>query len=278
MFVPRFGEALVIGLGTGTTAGTLSTFPWKRIDVLEISPAIVDAARRFFAGPNRNVFHDPRLHVVLDDARNHLLVHDGRYDLISMELSSVWFAGASSLYSSEYYRLVRAHLADDGVFQQWVQLHHIQVHAFATLLNTLRREFEHVALFYGGGQGVLVSSKRPLRWSRERAGRLEGEPGISETLPDDRQLETLPNDILLLDESLDRFLADAATRAGKRPEDMVSTDDNLYLEYETPRGNVLPWRAREALVAQLRTYRDADAILALEAPMPVTSANSPTPR
>src|SRR5262249_41304437 len=124
LFVRDFDHALVIGLGTGTTLGTLATYPWKRLDVVEISPAIVEAARAYFSGPNSGVLGDPRVHVTQDDARNHLLVHAGTYDLISMELSSVWFAGASSLYSSEYYGLVRSHLSDEGVFQQWVQLHH----------------------------------------------------------------------------------------------------------------------------------------------------------
>ena len=46
-------RALVIGLGTGTTLGTIAAYPWKRIDVAEISPAIVEASRRYFSGPTR---------------------------------------------------------------------------------------------------------------------------------------------------------------------------------------------------------------------------------
>jgi spermidine synthase len=263
LFVTAFDRALVIGLGTGTTLGTLATYPWRELDVVEISPAIVEAARDHFAGPNRHVLADPRVHVTLDDARNHLLVHDGRYHLISMELSSVWFAGASSLYSAEYYRLVRAHLEDDGIFQQWVQLHHVYRPVFAALVNTLRQQFEHVALFYGGGQGILVSSKRPLRWSYERARRFSVDPVMADTLPNGRPLDVLTEDILAMDDGLDRFIEDSAREAGKSARDLVSTDDNLLLEYETPRGNVLPWIAREALVATLRGYRDAAAIQAL---------------
>lgn len=264
LFVKDFGHALIIGLGTGTTLGTLATYPWKRLDVVEISPAIIAAARGYFSGPNRRVLSDPRVHVTEDDARNHLLVHDTAYDLISMELSSVWFAGASSLYSSEYYRLVRAHLTENGVFQQWVQLHHVEGPVFATLVNTLRREFPHVALFYGGGQGILVSSQRPLRWSHTRARLLSDDPTIHPTLPDGRPLPVLASDILVLDEGLDRFLADSAEEVGRPLDELVSTDDNLFLEYETPRGNVLPWDAREALVAKLRGYHSASAVAALE--------------
>jgi spermidine synthase len=264
LFVPEFRRALVIGLGTGTTLGTLTAYPWQRIDLLEISPSIVEAARTYFAGPNRDALHDPRVHLTLDDARNHLLVHEGRYDLIGMELSSVWFAGASSLYSSEYYRLVKAHLEPDGVFQQWVQMHHIYPPVFGTLVNTLRKEFEHVALFYGGGQGILVASPRPLRWSVERARRLTASfRDVEGILPNERSLDALTLDVLLTGEGLDRFIEDTARVRSLPRGELVSTDDNLYLEYETPRGNVLPWEAREALVATLRTYSDPDAVAAL---------------
>ena len=61
MFVERFDRALVIGLGTGTTLGTLAAYPWKQLDVAEISPAIVDAASRYFGVPNRGVLDDPRV-------------------------------------------------------------------------------------------------------------------------------------------------------------------------------------------------------------------------
>jgi spermidine synthase len=264
LFVTEFGNALTIGFGTGTTLGTLATYPWKRMDVLEISPSIVKASGEFFSGTNREILRDPRVHVIVDDARNHLLVHEGQYDLISMELSSVWFAGAASLYSSEYYRLVRAHLTPSGVFQQWVQLHHVYRPVLAALISTLRREFEHVALFYGGGQGILVSSKRPLRWSAERAQRFSDDPVVHPTLPDGRPLVALTNDILAIDHGLDRFLEDSAKEAEVPFSELVSTDDNLFLEYETPRGNVLPWEAREELVRLLRDYRDPAAVAALE--------------
>ena len=47
---------------------------------------------------------------------------------------------------------------------------------------------------------------------------------------------------------------------------MISTDGNLYLEYATPHGNVLPWSTREELVADLRRYRDPAAVAAMIGP------------
>lgn len=47
---------------------------------------------------------------------------------------------------------------------------------------------------------------------------------------------------------------------------MISTDENLYLEYATPHGNWLPWSAREDLVADLRRYHDESDVRAMLAP------------
>ena len=266
LFVSNFEHALVIGLGTGTTLGTLAAYPWRKIEVVEISPSIVEAARRFFRAGNLGAIDDPRVTVHHADGRNFALVDDRKYDLVSMELSSIWFAGASNLYSREFYALVRERLKPAGVFQQWVQLHHVYPRDFATVVGTLRAEFAHVALFYGGGQGILVASEEPLSASVARLGALEMRPEIRRVLPDERHLTELTGDILALDAGLDAFLTATAETAGVKRTDLVSTDHSLYLEYATPRGNVLPWATREALVRDIWRYRDDGAVNALLVP------------
>jgi spermidine synthase len=266
LFVEKFDQALVIGLGTATTLGTLTAYPWRSIDVAEISPAIVEAAGRYFEAPNRGALRDPRVALTIADGRNFLLVRKKQYDLISMELSSIWFAGAANLYSDEFYRLARTRLKEAGIFQQWVQLHHIRRRDFATIVHTLRKNFREVALFHGGGQGILVASQRPLRISRSRLAALEQRPAVIETEPNGRRLAELTDDILALGAGLDAFLERTADEVGEPLDDLVSTDENLYLEYATPRGNVLAWDARDLLVLHLSSYRDEKAIDALFVP------------
>ena len=266
IFVSKFDQSLIIGLGTGTTLGTIASYPWKKIELVEISPAIVEAADQYFRSVNNGAIHDPRLSLHLGDGRNFLLVQQQKYDLISMELSSIWFAGAASLYSQEFYRLVEQHLAERGIFQQWVQLHHVRRKDFATVVHTLRTVFPHVALFYGGGQGILVASMQPLAASEERVTELQDLPKVLAATPGHRPLMDLLSDVLVADADLDRFLADSAREAGEPLTDLVSTDGNLYLEYATPRGNILPWSAREDLVKELRRYHDPNAVAAMLSP------------
>ncbi|MEO6598676.1 MAG: fused MFS/spermidine synthase [Polyangiaceae bacterium] len=269
LFVKDYKDLLVIGLGTGTTLGTLAGYPWQKIDVAEISPSILIAARTYFEGANLGALNDPRVTIHHADGRNFLLVQEQKYDLISMELTSVWFAGAASLYSREFYGLVHERMKPGAVFQQWVQLHHVRPLDFATILNTLRHQFAHVVLFYGGGQGILVASDAPLVASQSRIDAIEQTPNVAATIPtvpSARHLIALLDDVLITGDGLDRFLSDQAAMAGEPVERIVSTDSNLYLEYATPHGNVLPWATREELVANLRRYEEPAAVAAMLRP------------
>ncbi|WP_437542821.1 fused MFS/spermidine synthase [Sorangium sp. So ce367] len=252
LFLRDTRAALVIGLGTGTTTGTIAAYPFERIDVAEISPAIVEASRRFFAGPSLRALDDPRVRLSLNDGRNELLVAaPGRYDLIAIELTSVWFAGAASLYSHEFYELARSRLTEGGVLQQWVQLHHIRRRELAVVVRTMRSAFPHVALFVGGAQGILVASGAPLVASEARLAGLDARPSLQATLAGAR-LEDLLDALVTSGDDLDRLIADAAEDGGP----ILSTDDNLYLEYATPKGNVLPYGASlDATLALLEQYR-----------------------
>lgn len=255
LFVPRFDRALVIGLGTGTTLGTIAAYPWAHIDVAEISPSIVEASRRYFTPQTLGALTDPRVALDLNDGRNVLLVASRPYDLVTIELTSVWFAGASSLYSREFYDLVRARLSAGGVLQQWVQLHHIRRRELASIVKTLRGAFPHVALFVGGEQGILVASEAPLVASAARLRELEERPALQATLSGKRMVD-LFDELYASGEDLDRFVAQAEGHGSTVP---VSTDDNLYLEYATPKGNVLNYDASLAeTLAMLGRYKTAD--------------------
>ncbi len=252
LFVKEENRALVIGLGTGTTLGTIAAYPYKHIDVAEISPAIVGAAQIFFREPSLFALDDPRVKLLLNDGRNVLLVANHPYDLVTIELTSVWFAGAASLYSHEFYELVKSRLTQGGILQQWVQLHHIRRRELATIIHTLRGVFPHVALFVGGAQGILVAGTQPLIASEARLSRLEQTPSLKAILGTSR-LSDLLAELVASQAELDRFVLETEDGA------VTSTDDNLYLEYATPKGNILDYNASlQATLELLSRYRTPD--------------------
>lgn len=87
-----------------------------------------------------------------------LLTQDKKYDLISLEITSIWFAGAASLYNKEFYELSKKRLEHNGVVQQWVQLHHMHPIDLIYILNTARSVYPYVWLYESGGQGIIIAS------------------------------------------------------------------------------------------------------------------------
>lgn len=141
-------KALVIGLGSGITLGAALAHPVGRVDVVEIEPAVVEASR-FFEPWNRAALRDPRVRLIVDDARHHLL-RDGsgeRYGVVISEPSNPWITGVSNLFTREFYRLVRERLEPDGVFCQWLHPADMSAEEFAAALAALRAEFPFVSLW-----------------------------------------------------------------------------------------------------------------------------------
>jgi spermidine synthase len=189
----------------------------------------VKAARTFFAGVNRDVFDDPRVRVRVEDGRNLLVLEDQTYDLITIELTSIWFAGAANLYNREFYAIASRRLNEGGILSQWMQLHHTSLRALASQMATARAVFAHAA-FFVTNQGLLEVSQAPLV-AHPRSP---------------RELD----DLVLADDTLDAFIDDVCALYGITRAALVSTDDNLLLEYATPRLNtwstpgvpILQWR------------------------------------
>jgi hypothetical protein len=154
-----------------------------------------------------------------------------------MEISSIWFAGAAALYNREFYQLVKRRLAPHGVLQQWVQLHHVDATDILHILSSVRAEFEHVWLYFIGGQGMIIATNSPGALPAvENVEIIDGTPALKELLG---LVGGSARDLLqarLLDPAAtDLFLGSFGMPAPF----WVSTDDNLKLEYSTPKGNVL---------------------------------------
>ncbi|MFC7336461.1 fused MFS/spermidine synthase [Haloferula chungangensis] len=114
-------SALVIGLGTGITAGSLLHYPdlEKRV-CAELLPAVVRASEEFSG--NADVAKDPRIDLRVRDGRRELLRNPESYDLITLEPPPPSAAGVVNLYSSDFYQLAAKRLNPDGLVAQWLPL------------------------------------------------------------------------------------------------------------------------------------------------------------
>ena len=175
---PQPTRALVIGLGTGSSAGWLAAVPsMARVDVVELESVVLDVARASRL-VNRDVLTAPNVHIVLGDAREALLTTTARYDVIASEPSNPYRAGIASLFTQEYYRAAANRLTDDGVFVQWVQAYDIDARTMRTVYATLESVFPQVETWQTlGADIVLVARRRPFVESAAAlTARLESEP------------------------------------------------------------------------------------------------------
>jgi spermidine synthase len=121
---PNPRSILIVGCGAGVTAGSFVVHPEVgRITLCEIEPLIPPASARFFSAENHNVVHDPRTHIVYDDARHFVLKSHEKFDIVTSDPIHPWVKGAATLYSKEYFEACRTHLNPGGLVTQWVPLY-----------------------------------------------------------------------------------------------------------------------------------------------------------
>lgn len=154
---PNPRTALVVGLGGGATAGALSRYSAVDVTVVELSDTVVRASH-FFRNINFDVLQRPNVHLRVDDGRNFLALTRQRYDVITADAIQPIRAGAASLYSAEYFQLVRHALNDGGVVVQWFDGTDAE---WRLVARTFLSVFPDATVWAGGS--LLVGTKRALR-------------------------------------------------------------------------------------------------------------------
>jgi len=172
---PHPARVANIGFGSGLTTHTLlTTGQLKRLDSIEIEPLMVEAARKGFGPRIKNVFEDPRSHIVYDDAKTFFASTREPYDLIVSEPSNPWVSGVATLFSDEFYARITQHLAADGYFVQWMQVYETNIGVVASVIKALAPHFGAYALYNTDDLDILIVATR----------------GATLRTPDDRLLQS----------------------------------------------------------------------------------------
>ena len=215
-------DALVVCLGSGMTLSAVAAHPdVEAIDCVELSPAVVRAARTWFSHANGGVLDDPRVRVVVDDGRTHLLRTERRYDVIALEPPPPYNDGVASLYSRELYALCRARLRPGGVVSQWIPYHGATLAHLRSMLATLRAEFPAVTLWelFDGREYCAVGHLDDAPVPLERLAARLGRPAVAAHLEAGgvRHLEDVLACFVMGTRGLDAFVAGARQVTDDRP-------------------------------------------------------------
>ena len=226
---PQPRTAMVLGLGTGSSAGWLAEVgSIERVDVAEIEPGILEVARRC-APVNHNVMEHPKVRVYVTDGREMLLTSRSSYDLIASAPSNPYRAGIASLYTVEFYRAVAARLAPGGMFSQWVQAYEVDTRTVRTICTTLASVFPVVEIWQTKSDDML------LVCSMEE--RVLDVPRLRRTLASEPFRAALRDvwGATDLEGFVARFVASSALTRGVAEEDRaqgwINTDDRMLVEF-----------------------------------------------
>ncbi len=245
---PNPRTVMHIGFGSGGTAYSLTQHPVERIDAVEISDAVIQAAPKL-PETNRGVLSDPRVRVYLEDARTFAKHTPRHYDLILSDLAHPTLAGQGFFYSVDYLEDCRARLAPGGFFSTWTPVHGLRLQDLKVLVRSIKHVFPYLYIWHSaGGRNefcVIHGMSEPLRIDYTSFASRMAVPGVTDDLAwiGIRRPEEALALMLYDDKAIVRWLGDG---------DLINTDDNGYLEFVAARGlRDMPVSRRAAI---LETY------------------------
>ena len=257
LLTPSARNALVVGLGSGITAGALLSHPNMQVDQVEISGAVVQAAR-FFRNYNENALKNPRMHLHITDAFDYIRSTDRKWSIIVSEPSNPWIAGISRLFALEFFQDVRNHLTKDGLLVQWIHLYEMDDAILSRVLNTLSRVFDHVTLWEcNSGDILIVASKAPINPDFNAVAKRLGVASVKKDLDRPKSGFVVSNIMQLLGSQL---LSEQRFKHYFPGDGPMNTENRLIVESMAPRAfflgsrATLPWLLDERRVMSNRNH------------------------
>lgn len=221
-------KAMVIGLASGITLGSLLTHPIEKVDCLEISPEVVEASK-FFDAVSGRPLKDPRTNLIVNDGRFHLAHTKERYDVIISEPSNPWIGGMGLLFTKEFFEQARARLEPDGIMLIWVGVYDLNLESVRMITRTFLEVFPEASLWQSipGSDYLLIGFNNRLEINYSQLQKKLEDWKIASDLErvNLRSAERIISRFMMGPEELRRFSGEGA----------IHLDDRRQLEFQVPR-------------------------------------------
>ena len=232
-------DVMMVGLGGGFTLDAITNHDEiETIDLVEINPHIIDVTKEYFSEYNNNALDDPRVNLMIDDARNHLSSNDKKYDVIISQPSNIWLSGEGGLFTQQMYEIAKDDLKKGGVFGQWMPLYEMHDHDFEIFLATFQSVFPYTNLWIVGSDAIIVGSSDPIEYDYKN---VNNHILHSSKIRSDFEMMS---DVLvthgkyrLLDQMLIPYYMNEK-QVTEYSGDTINTDDHPTLEFSTARNTI----------------------------------------
>ncbi len=219
-FKPDAKDVLILGAGAGNDASGALRYDVERVDAVEIDPGIYEIGKKYHP---EEPYSDPRVNVIIDDARAVLDQVDKKYDVVSIGLLDAHTLSSSYnnmrvdhyVYTLEAFAAMRERLKPDGILtvafearRPWIsyRLHDLLELVFGYPPAVLK--YPHGRYGFGGTVYVIGRDSTTVPTA------IEANPGLKRFA-------------LMFRERLD-FMGEPGSRV------KLTTDDWPYLYLESP--------------------------------------------
>jgi spermidine synthase len=234
-------RSLVVGLGSGMTAGCLTQH--GEVHVAELSDIVPNAARTF-SDLNHDVVRSPRARIFIEDGRTFLKARDETYDVITVDPIHPYVAGASTLYTADYFAAVRERLRPGGIASHWLPLYQLGWDDVAGVLKSFQQAFPDAMVYSTDRDAILIGNAGTELPTAARVAKRFSAPGVREDLA--RVLIDSPEQLVAL-ASLGPATIAKLTRDAR-----AITDDHTWIEFTAPSWFQHPTNDNVRKIAALR--------------------------
>lgn len=241
---------LHIGFGSGGTAYSVSRYPVENITIAEISRSIIETSSKYFPETNHGVLADPRVEVVFTDGRNKVLADQQKYDVILSDSIHPRFSGNGSLYTYEYYKILRERLNPGGLVSQWLPFYSLTPENFKMIINSFYAVFPNTSIWFPNSTiNAYVIVIGTLDAPLIDYARMEAALKRPEVSADLQEIDTatpykLLDYFLFANEQVGEFVGDVP----------MHTDDNMAVEYLSGK-SLSKWFTSYSNYVNLLAYR-----------------------
>jgi len=171
---PTAESVLILGGGDGLAAREVLKYKSVRhVTLVDIDPQMTRLGKTYpaFVSLNQGALNDPRVRIVHQDAHKFLEQGSQLYEVIISDLPDPNTDVLAKLYSVEYYKLIRRHLAASGIFATQATSPFFSRKAFWCIVKTIREVDLHVASCHVyvpsfGDWGFVIASPHAIRPGR----------------------------------------------------------------------------------------------------------------